>query len=89
MRIKLDKEWSTYADTGCLDGLYPSCLNCPLSQCRYDGGKGIRTRVTEEKAKVAQWLWLEEDLNQQQIASRLGVSQKTVSRYLQRQCQEG
>jgi hypothetical protein len=25
-----------YKDTGCLDGQYPSCLNCPLARCKYD-----------------------------------------------------
>ncbi len=27
-------EYREYKDTGCLDGAYPSCLNCPLGECR-------------------------------------------------------
>ena len=26
-----------YRDTGCPDGLYPSCKECPLPECRYEG----------------------------------------------------
>ena len=91
MRVKPDKESVNYADTGCPDGLYPSCLNCPLSRCRYDVGglgRGIRACLAEEKAKVVQALWLEEELTRQEIASRLGVSRDTVGRYLRRHSKE-
>ena len=36
-RVKMDyPDHLNFEDTGCLDGRYPSCLNCPLPECRYD-----------------------------------------------------
>jgi len=32
------QDWE-FKDTGCLDGTYPSCLNCPLEICREDNKK--------------------------------------------------
>lgn len=44
----------TFKDTGCFDGEFPSCLKCPLIECKYDvpdrpptGAAGYRERHPE------------------------------------------
>lgn len=65
-------------DTGCEDGLIPSCLSCPLPRCRYE---------VESPGYATMWLaywavrWLtRKGLTMEQIAEQLHISVKTVYR---------
>ncbi len=71
-----------YRDDGC--EVSPSCLNCPLPQCKYDDPawyqREIRNRRDQEVLKVQKV----EGLTVPQIASRFELSQRTVFRILRR-----
>jgi hypothetical protein len=66
-----------YRDTGC--SLSPSCLACPLPVCRYDTPsqteQGFRTRQAVLELR-------DKGMRPTQIAARLGVTRRTVWRYL-------
>lgn len=80
VRLEALPEHTEYRDTGC--EVAPSCLSCPLPQCRYDvgaGGAGIATlrrreRAAEIRARLAA------GQSGPQIAEELGVSLRTVWR---------
>jgi hypothetical protein len=70
----------TYADDGCPDGLFPSCLGCPLPRCRFTL-PGERFRRVLLVVQVA--LLCEEGFagDVATIARRLGVSRRAAYRY--------
>jgi len=70
-------EHEHYEDDGC--GLFPSCLRCPLPQCRYDkpgrpAGKELRNR---EIVRLH-----DGGIELKELAHRFGVSKRTVHRIL-------
>jgi hypothetical protein len=74
-------EHTQYADTGC--EVHHSCLSCPLVRCRYDEPGG--TRLLLRRGRDVQMAALQrrgESVNE--IASRYGVSRRTVFRALAR-----
>lgn len=62
-----------YADEGCPDGEFPSCLRCPLIICKYE-----RAELQDMKHKFKATYFKDE------IASRLmaGESQRSIQRTL-------
>lgn len=62
-----------YADEGCPDGEFPSCLRCPLIMCKYE-----RAELQDMKHKFKATYFKDE------IASRLmaGESQRSIQRTL-------
>ena len=79
-------EHTQYADTGC--EVHHSCLTCPLVRCRYDEPGG--TRVLLRRGRDVQIAALQrqgESVNE--IASRYGVSRRTVFRALARVRRKG
>ena len=61
-----------YRDTGCPDGEYPSCLNCPLPRCREDKEE-IRDRT-----KIAEEMLRNSDLSLSQIAEASGYTKAGI-----------
>lgn len=75
-------EYSNYADTGC--GLAPSCLSCPLERCRYDLPQGLKSFTQQGKASQVLALRAKGEMIET-IAQRVGISRRTVFRYLAEQ----
>ena len=75
-------ELSAYADTGC--EVSPSCLRCPLPQCKYDDpiwyqqyrrqGRDLRVLTAQQSEGATVF----------QLAEQFGVSQRTILRALRR-----
>ena len=72
-----------HSDTGCPDGMYPSCLSCPLPRCRFEGGAVDKRRneVAQERREAKRLF--AEGLTYTEIASRLGVSRGTAKARVQ------
>ena len=62
-----------YRDDGC--DLAPSCLECPLPECKYES----RVRLAERRSMARS---MRETINVKEIAVRTGVSPRTVYRDL-------
>lgn len=69
-----------YRDTGCRR-IGPSCLRCPLDQCRYDGNS-LPMRQAKEREKRCREL-AAGGMGINEIATTIGVSRRSVFRYLQ------
>lgn len=67
-------ETSNWRDTGC--EIAPACLSCPLPRCRYDAPTRVlrinRNHVIRDARGVGE--------SAESIATRLGVSRRTVFR---------
>lgn len=75
-------EFTTYRDTGC--DIHPSCLTCPLPQCRYDDpGWFHRQQRAQRDAEILK-VRLAEALPVEELAARFGISTRTVHRVLSR-----
>ena len=59
-----------YQDTGCPDGEYPSCLNCPLPRCRED--------KEENRGEKAEEMLRDSVLSLNQIASATGYTKAGI-----------
>jgi len=73
-----------YQDDGC--DLFPSCLNCPFPQCRYDE-PGRRQKRKELRNREMLRL-LEEGRGIKELTQRFGVSKRTVYRIMRRSYDE-
>ena len=78
-------EFYHYEDTGC--EVSPSCLNCPLPQCKYDDPTWFqRHRRIARDMKV--WSTMQaESLSVEEAAERFSVTVRTVFRMMRR-CRE-
>ena len=38
-------------DTGCPDGMFPSCLNCPLRECKYADPGAVKAFIDQKVAE--------------------------------------
>jgi transposase-like protein len=74
-------ENTQYVDTGC--DVHPSCLTCPLVRCRYDEPGGTRRLLSEGRDRSIVAL-RRSGHGVEEIASRFGVSRRTVFRALAR-----
>ena len=75
-------EHYTYKDDGC--EVSPSCLRCPLPQCKHDApGWYLRERRAQRDRTMSR-LRSREGLSVTQLADRFGVSKRTVFRALHR-----
>jgi AraC-like DNA-binding protein len=74
-------EFTTYKDTGC--DVHSSCLTCPLPRCRYDEpGWLLREERTSRNAEIMKFR-MSGQASIDDLASRFGVSVRTVHRILQ------
>ena len=75
-----------YRDEGC--ELSPSCLRCPLPQCKYDDpGWYQREQRRERDGRVVEALW-NGGLSVHEASLRFDLSQRTIFRILKRAAQE-
>lgn len=79
MERDLLPEHVRYRDDGC--DLFPSCLNCPLPRCRYDGS-GRSHLAKELRNSEMLRLHREGGLKIMELAQRFAVSKRTVYRIL-------
>ena len=78
-------EFYHYEDTGC--EVSPSCLNCPLPQCKYDDPDWFQ-RHRRFARDLRMWSTIQlEGLSAQEAADRFSVTVRTVFRIIQR-CRE-
>ncbi len=72
-----------YYDDGCEDGELPSCLLCPLPQCRYDLDPNIMRRESAQRraAMIAEYA-RKTGGKVEAVAALFGVSTRTVHRAL-------
>ena len=75
-------EFSAYRDTGC--DVHYSCLSCPLSQCRYDDPGWLQREERDQRDQAILLARLSEALPIGELASRFGVSTRTVHRIIKR-----
>lgn len=73
-------EHMEYRDDGC--DLYPSCLSCPLSRCRYDVPGGVRALLNKERDHQIRVMREDAGMSVDEIADRFQVSRRTVFRAL-------
>ena len=65
-------------DTGCPDGVHPSCLNCPLARCRFEPGAQIEERRSRQRQEVLDLR--ARGMSVDEVAERLGISRRAVFR---------
>ncbi len=82
-RVRSDAlpEHIDYSDRGC--ELSPSCLRCPLAQCRYDRPGGAR-RVVQGSRDEAVQRFRDDGTGIDALASQFGLSRRSVFRILAR-----
>lgn len=77
-------EEANYVDTGCPDGMLPSCLSCPLPRCRYEPGFKSAVEAQQKARREQQRLEIERlraaGLVTREIAEVLGISPRSVHR---------
>ncbi len=72
----------TYKDNGC--EVSPSCLQCPLPQCKYDNPGWLQRQVRQQRDGEVLEVKRSRGLTAPQLAQHFGVSQRTVHRILSR-----
>ena len=73
-------EFVHYRDVGC--EISPSCLRCPLPQCRYDDPGWLRRRIKEKRDQQVLKARDQDDLGPSDLAQRFNVSRRTIHRIL-------
>ncbi len=73
-------ELQQFADTGC--NVHPSCLTCPLPQCRYDEPGGLQREEREGRNAEVLRMRKRQALSVDELAQTFGVSTRTVHRIL-------
>ena len=71
-----------YRDDGC--EVSPSCLRCPLPQCKYDDPGWIQRHRRMERDREVSTAVLGEGISVSEAASRFALSQRTIFRILKR-----
>ena len=75
-----------YADNGCEVAM--SCLNCPLPQCKFDNPGWYRSYRRQVRDEEILWSFHYEGLTAFELASRFGLSPRTIQRALNRAVKE-
>ena len=71
-----------YHDDGC--EVSPSCLQCPLPQCKYDDPSWFQRQKQKERDRGVVADLREGGLSVPEVAARFELSQRTVFRILKR-----
>lgn len=74
-------ELQQFHDTGC--NMHPSCLTCPLPQCRYDEPGWLQREEREGRNAEVLRMRARQALSMDELAHTFGVSTRTVHRILQ------
>ena len=75
-------ESASYPDTGC--EVSPSCLRCPLPQCKYDDPIWYQQYRRQGRDRQVMAVHRAEGATVLQHAQRFGLSQRTIHRALRR-----
>lgn len=70
-------EFFTYRDEGC--EVSPSCLRCPLPQCKYDDPQAHQRELRDARHAPALAL-LSQGMSTTQVARETGIGSRTVAR---------
>jgi hypothetical protein len=76
---------ANWSDKGCPDGMFPSCLGCPLERCRFDHADGDRRarQLTARLSRQAEARRLySQGLSVDAIAAQMSRSKRSVFRAL-------
>ena len=71
-----------YRDEGC--EVSPSCLRCPLPQCKYDDPRWFQRQRQKERDREVVTALREDGLSVLEVAARFDLSERTVFRMLKR-----
>lgn len=82
-RVRQDAlpEAMSYPDDGC--AVNPTCLHCPLAKCVYDLPSGM-TSIIRLRQQMQALAMRGKGATIEQVANALGLSKRTVFRYLRR-----
>ena len=75
-------EFYPYRDAGC--EISPSCLECPLPQCKYDNPGWVKREKRSERDRQIVHAFRRDGLTALQVAARFDLSQRTIFRILKR-----
>ena len=75
-------EYFPYRDSGC--DVSPSCLRCPLPQCKYDDPGWLQRRRRAQRDRQVLNVRRREEATVLELAQRFQISQRTVHRILSR-----
>ena len=78
--LDLLPEYCRYRDEGC--EFSNSCLNCPLPKCIYDQPRGRQHWLKQQRDTEVVKLVTTEGKGTKDLATMLGISQRTVQRVL-------
>lgn len=73
-------EYTQYRDEGC--DISPTCLRCPLPQCRYDDPGWLRRETKSRRDREVLLIHQAEGLGPTDLARRFGLSRRTIHRIL-------
>jgi hypothetical protein len=79
-------DYVDYPDDGC--SLFPSCLKCPLTRCRYDEQPGGRRAATRLRDRDLMRERRRGGKSAADLARSFGVSKRTVQRIIRRASSE-
>jgi sigma-70-like protein len=80
--LQIDRKVTVPADEGC--EFSPSCLDCPLPRCRYDDPDWFRRWLTQQRDRQVLEASHQHKLSIRELADRYSVTERTISRMLQR-----
>lgn len=83
----LPPEYCRYQDEGC--EFANSCLDCPLPRCVYEEPGGEQHWLKRLRAREMARLFTDEGKTVKELASRFGISQRTVQRALSKTLNKG
>ncbi len=75
-------EFYPYRDIGC--EMSPSCLDCPLPQCKYDNPGSMQREKRSERDRQIVYAFRQDSMTAPKVAARFDLSQRTIFRILRR-----
>ena len=75
-----------YRDDGC--EIYPSCLRCPLPQCKYDDPGWLQREKRRERDQNIIEAVKRDGVSISEVASQFSISQRTIFRIIRKSAEE-
>ena len=75
-----------YRDDGC--DIFPSCLRCPLPQCKYDDPGWLQREKRRERDQNIIEAVKRDGVSISEAASRFSISQRTIFRIIRKSVDE-
>ena len=75
-----------YRDDGC--EIYPSCLRCPLPQCKYDDPGWLQREKRRERDQNIIEAVKRDGVSISEVASQFSISQRTIFRIIRKSSEE-